>query len=826
MPIRENLPHLVIPDRRTETRPYTYPKPVVVSAQLPPRNAAQHGAKLQSDLTAVKGAKAGIDGARAALGMLDEQGMILEFTVEPGLDLALDKFDRAGGIQLVTAVERNGAIFAAVFVPEGKLAVFEKLVEQYRTETTKRGQPKNNEFGASVREIRVAVIETLWTDSEALPPPVQPIWWEVWLRHSPTAVADFSRLAAALQIDVGPESLEFVDRVVVLAFATVEKMASSVGLLDAIAELRRAKDLAGFFTGLPPREQGQWVAALAQQTARPAADALAVCLLDTGVNRGHPLLEVLLAPADLHTVDEVWGRADHHGHGTEMAGLAAWGDLTPTLAGNPSNPTHVLESVVLLSPTWVVGTPPELYGKYTAAAVALPEIAAPERDRVFCMTVTTTDFRDRGRPSSWSAEVDTLCHGGRDEKPRLLVISAGNLMPQDRWKHWIDANDVEQVHDPAQAWNALTVGASTEKSVFDQAVFPGHLPIATPGSLSPSSTTSVTWASSWPTKPDVVIEGGNATISPGGDVDLPDDLRLLTTYWQPLFKPLITTGDTSGAAALVARMAATIWTETRDRWPAGDMWPEMVRALVVHSARWTPAMLRTYPAGAPKSAANVLLRRFGWGVPDLRRATTSATNALTLLAQRSLSPFQNTAGANKVPDIKTKDWHLYKLPWPAAALRAIGAATVELRVTLSYYIEPNPARRGWRSRNRYQSAGLRFAMQKPTEPLDEFRARMSKNDQDEERGLPSFADPQWTLGPGLRDRGSIHSDIWTGSGVDLAEREHLAIYPVGGWWRERAALGRYDHPVRYALAVSILAPDVGVDIYTPVAIEIGVPIEI
>ena len=37
-----------------------------------------------------------------------------------------------------------------------------------------------------------------------------------------------------------------------------------------------------------------------------------------------------------------------------------------------------------------------------------------------------------------------------------------------------------------------------------------------------------------------------------------------------------------------------------------------------------------------------------------------------------------------------------------------------MRVTLSYFIEPNPSQRG-NSRYRYQSHGLRFDVKRPTE---------------------------------------------------------------------------------------------------------------
>ena len=39
-------------------------------------------------------------------------------------------------------------------------------------------------------------------------------------------------------------------------------------------------------------------------------DAPAVCMFDTGVNRGHALIEPALAPDDMHTLNEDWGVDD------------------------------------------------------------------------------------------------------------------------------------------------------------------------------------------------------------------------------------------------------------------------------------------------------------------------------------------------------------------------------------------------------------------------------------------------------------------------------------------------------------------------------------
>ena len=123
---------------------------------------------------------------------------------------------------------------------------------------------------------------------------------------------------------------------------------------EAIAEVRSSTLLATDFVELSPGERAKWGTALEDRTTWPAIGAPAVCLLDTGVNRGHPLLSSVLKQVDLHTLNPQWGTNDHHGHGTEMAGLATYGDLAPVLgASGPIVLSHRLESVKLLPPDLV-----------------------------------------------------------------------------------------------------------------------------------------------------------------------------------------------------------------------------------------------------------------------------------------------------------------------------------------------------------------------------------------------------------------------------------------------------------------------------------------
>jgi hypothetical protein len=164
---------------------------------------------------------------------------------------------------------------------------------------------------------------------------------------------------------------------------------------------------------------------------------------------------------------------------------------------------------------------------------------------------------------------------------------------------------------------------------------------------------------------------------------------------------------------------------------------------------------------------------------------------------------------------------LHRLPWPKGELAGLGDAQVELRVTMSYFVEPNPGERGWTRRHRYASHGLRFRVKQATESVDEFRARINQAARDEEEGAPGGGGEEWLLGT-LRDRGSLHADFWSGTAADLAEREAIGVFPVGGWWKEKPYLERFDALARYALVVTIRAPGSNVDICTPVETALAV----
>jgi hypothetical protein len=110
---------------------------------------------------------------------------------------------------------------------------------------------------------------------------------------------------------------------------------------------------------------------------------------------------------------------------------------------------------------------------------------------------------------------------------------------------------------------------------------------------------------------------------------------------------------------------------------------------------------------------------------------------------------------------KMREMHVHQLPWPKDALEELGETAVRVRITLSYFIEPNPGRRGWRRRHRYASYGLRFDLKCPTESADEFRKGLNQRalDEDEDKPVADGDAAAWYLGELARNRGAIHSDL-------------------------------------------------------------------
>jgi len=820
MPSRFTLPHIDITHFAT-SRIYVGPSSPVGGGV---RERVEHGQRIQNELNA---ALRLAEEFRPTDDRLERPiGTFLEVELRRGTKPdALDqesKGIRSGGAKVNTQNDRT----IALYIPDTARPVLERILAEYlNAPLTAAGNPRHKAKVEAIEAFRRARLETFWTDDpEEIPTdPQHQMWWALWCWTGSEATIE--DICARLQLRVAEEDrrLHFPEVVVIPVLATRAAIELMLFSTNVIAELRRASDTPVFFTDDVRGDQQPWVDSLAERTVWPPGDAPAVCIFDTGVNRGHALIEPALAVGDMQAVDRAWGGDDHDvdGHGTAMAGMALHGDLSAALSDQSERRLrHRLESVKILPPNGFDPTLPQSYGPLTQAAVALPEITAPDRMRVYCMAITNEDVSG-ATPSAWSAAVDqaaagTMIGDDSDHPPKRLIIVSGGNVPAHVDVSRIRSQDEYPIEDPAQAWNAVTVGGYTELTTVQGQGYEDWTPIAATGELSPHSRTSTTWPQYAPFKPELVMEAGNRAINPARTEAVTlESLSLLTTGRQAEM-PLVSFEATSAAAALAARLAARISADHP------EFWPETIRGLMVHSAEWTQAMLAMFGARPGKRERYELIRRFGYGVPDYERATASANNHLALFAQSEIQPFRTENGR------KFGDCHYYSLPIPPRMLETLENESVELKITLSYFIDPNPGLSANLDPQRYQSHGLRFDLRRKNESVDDFKRRVNVSERPNPRAAPRTEpdDDRWMLGPQSISAGSLHCDVWSGPAIELLGRDMLCIKPVVGWNRERASLEVCNARRRYSLIVSLKSQNATIDLYTPIRTFIGIDVEV
>ncbi|MFT4263456.1 MAG: S8 family peptidase [Nocardioides sp.] len=726
---------------------------------------------------------------------------------------------------------------ATIWVADEYRAQFIKIFEDYLDKvstqgdpenwTTPEGNPRNQALVANISRIRRALLDDMWT-SAGEPPRHGSHWWEVWLDTTRPNHQNIEGFIETYELRSIPRAIVFRDRRIIWLEATWAQLEVLPLTSIPVAEIRRPEFL-DTIEDLPNAAQAEYVDELANRLIPAPDHAPAVCHLDTGAYRDHRLISESLDPNDLHTIVGRSGN-DLHGHGTGMAGIGLYGArLDDLFVGNDRvQLAHRLESVKMVPTAGEPQHDPRDYGTATVEAVTLPEIAARRR-RTFCMPISTAPDRP-GEPTLWSATVDALAVGTdvtRDgtelqlistpeaESSRLILVATGNVdsYQLDHRTH----SDTSPVEDPAQAWNALTVGAHTDLiGIPTDPQYAGWTPLAAEGDVSPHSRTSVMFDQrKWPIKPDICMEGGNVLSDGANGFEDRHPLLSLRTTGIGNDLALTSANATSAATAQAARLA----TLATARYP--EYWPETVRGLLPHAADWTHTMRAEVDGTSTKGELLQLLRRYGWGVPSEEAVLTSRGRSVTLVSQDEFVPFEGD-------ELRVRRFRLHSLPWPQDALLELGEAEVRLRVTLSYFVEPSASRRGWRQRYSYPSHGLRFDLQGTLETQQEFIRRVNWEAQDEEGGGagPATTSGRWFVGSTGRHLGSLHQDDWYGTGAELAACNSIAVYPVGGWWKNNRRRDRSGLPVRYALLVSLRTAAQDVDLYTPIATQIGVPVEI
>ncbi len=556
---------------------------------------------------------------------------------------------------------------------------------------------------------------------------------------------------------------------------------------------------------------------------QPPPGAPTVCVIDSGLQEGHYLLE----PA----VDRVSSRcflpgvsatdvADYvapGGHGTRVAGAVLYGESVPrsgtfslkcwlqnarVLDQNCSMPVNLFPPALLR----------ELISYYHNGA---------RKTRIFNHSITASAPCRTRYMSAWAAEIDVLSH----THDVLFIVSAGNLSPSGIGAmpgirdHLIAGREYPtylcelscRVANPAQSFQALTVGSVSYREFSD----PNWRSFA-PGNSHPSSF-SRSGHGIWKCiKPEIVEFGGDnlvsATTPPnvgtpnhGGEC-YPELVR--STMYPP--GPAYDRDDvgTSFAAPKVSRIAAKL----------AELLPNesclLYRALIVQSARWPE-----WTIGAAPELQGDIVRWIGYGVPDIDRATTNTEHRTTLVTSGDQS-------------IKAGGCHLYQVPIPPELRKPADDFDVLIEVTLSYSAEP---RRTRRNRRRYLSTWLDWKSSNLGEDLESFRRRAIRTEEGEEGEGTPF---RWAVGNNpnhgtvrgvSRSAGTVQKDWALVKSNALPEDFCIAVVGHEGWNQDP------DSVARYALAVSVEVVGKEIPIYERlrvsvenlrVQIEVGAEVEI
>ena len=822
-------PHLFIKEP-SEIIDYTPPRGGGREIKIPRRNRRFHGDYLKKRFEKLRKESKDKDKQLKARGISGKKFFCLEIRGKEGYDLVTKSLEgMRQNIRLLNTRVVNNIPIAVIEIPYEKATYFLKKITDYLEEETNKGNPRNKNLIESIEDIRLATLESFWLDNKKfMPQGSDSIGCEVWLRvddrtnEESNIEKNFFELCSKLGIrHFKEQKIKFPERLVVLIEANKKQLIDLIETSSHIAEFHKAKETARFWLEQQNKDQTDWVKDLKSRLSIDEESEVSICLLDTGVNNGHELIAPVLTDGNLHSIKPEWGTNDNDGHGTLMAGLAIYRNLEEALESQDSiHIQHKLESVKLIRKDGE-NNDRKLHGDLTQQGISRAESEQPQNKRIICMAVTINEDINKGIPSSWSGALDQITSGVDKIKKRLFIVSAGNA-DEKNYKSYPDSNLSDTVQDPAQSWNAITVGAYTNKVSITDSDLKDYKLLAKIGELSPYSTTSCTWESRWPIKPEVVLEGGNMAIDESFATKS-DDLSLLSLHHKPLENQFSMIDGTSAATAQAAWMAAQIQAKYT------DIWPETIRALLIHSAEWNDAMKRQFYDNkkTPKENYKKILRIFGYGIPNLDRAIWSYENSLTLIAEQELQPFEKKKGKS---GYSTKDMHFYKMPWPRDILKTLpDKAKVYLKFTLSYYIEPGPGKVGWKDKYRYASHGLRFFICNPNENEEQFVKRINKAIKEEDKpneSENSRSNINWRLGRQARELGSVHSDVWEGTPQDISECNLMAVCPIIGWWRERHHLKKYNSKARYSLIVSISTPEEEIDLYTPVKTKIDARIPI
>ena len=401
--------HIIIPETIKKAIKYSPRGSGGGGLSIPVRNRQAHAEYLQRKFDAARVDDTNVKQQMEAISLPARSGIYLEFASAPTYDLVSKSLeDQKAGIRLlnirqVKTEDNQEQTFATIYIPHGKENRLLEKLHKYATEELRNGKPKNDTLFRSIENINVALLKALWTDRYEDFPTDHNDWYEVWIRTSVTEdiVNQHNRFIDSLQsLDIHFKEdsiLTFPERTVFLVYANIDALTKLLGCSDQLAELRSGRVLTGFLFDEYRNEQQEWVEDLHNRVQFNPNTNSVICVLDSGVNNGHPLLEPIIPERNCGSVVGE-GLADRDGHGTRMCGTVIYGDMSSCLASTQKIQIDNQVGSIKLYPHGLPH-PKEAWGFLTEQAVLTSEIIFPHKTVCYCMAITAEDS-EQGKPTS------------------------------------------------------------------------------------------------------------------------------------------------------------------------------------------------------------------------------------------------------------------------------------------------------------------------------------------------------------------------------------------------------------------------------------------
>lgn len=342
-----------------------------------------------------------------------------------------------------------------------------------------------------------------------------------------------------------------------------------------------------------------------------------VCIIDSGIIEGHPLLADAIASARSKSYPESLGppvpaaRTQAARHGTGVAGVLLYGDITKCVSSKSFEPAASLINARILDDNIELHPDRMPYVRDIVEATA-------GTCRVFNLSFGLE--ASGAALSPYASDIDALAR----EHDAIFVVAAGNEHPSNKYskpsqlpEHPLYLlEDGRAVLQPAEALNVLTVGSiSTHRDPYP----PNPALRGAAGKRAASPFTRAGGLRNV-VKPELVEEGGDLGIDTQLDVWAPPNTGLRIATTSPEFATtgkVFTYSDGTSIATpkvthLVARILGSI----------PDASANLVRALLVNSAR--------FPEGAQTYSNEQAMKLCGFGVPALDRALFCTDERATL----------------------------------------------------------------------------------------------------------------------------------------------------------------------------------------------------